>query len=59
MVEAGLRGKEGNVGIVLALAGFPCPCSPPVELGSSWLMLGTCSAVTDLGNVCKLSQERA
>ena len=35
VVEAGLQGEEGDAGIVLALAGFPCPFSPPAELGSS------------------------
>jgi len=53
------KGEEGSAGIARTLAGFPCPCSPPAELGNGWLMLGTCSAVTDLGKVCKLSQEGA
>lgn len=59
VVEAGLQGRGGNAGTVLALAGFPCPFSPPAELGSSWLTLGTCLAVPHLGSVCKLSQEGA
>lgn len=58
-MEARLQAKQGDAGIALALARFPCSFSLPTELESSWLMLGTCSAVTDLGKVCKLSQEGA
>lgn len=59
VVEAGLLGKEGDAGIVIALAVFTGPFYPLAELRHSCLTLGTRSAVTDLGNVCKLSQEGA
>lgn len=58
-MEARLSAKQRGAGIALALARFPCSFSLPTELGSSWPMLGTCSAVTDFGKVSKLSQEGA